>query len=78
MQPDMDVEVWVSVPSYFNSSFDLQKDNGGKTYHEMLKNIPGSPQGSRLWNAKIHKDLTEVKFDRQVDDSCLYRYKDSN
>jgi hypothetical protein len=70
---DMDAEVYITLPPAFNDDEDLQgnRKSNSATCCRMLKAIPGCPQGSRLFNEKLHAVIT----DPSLGDICLQRYQ---
>ena len=75
LSAEMDTEVYVSLPAGFSSDPSLNiPDGNSKTIHRLKKGIPGIPQGSRLFNKKIHKALLAMDFERLNDDFCVYKH----
>ena len=75
LSADMDTEVYVHLPPAFNNDPALQLDaKPSTTVHRLLKGVPGIPQGSRLFNNKVHTVLTSLGFRRCPDDYCLYKH----
>jgi hypothetical protein len=72
----MDTEVYVTLPDGFNTDPSLKQPKRAKTTHRLLKGVPGIPQGSRLFNDKLHKVLTTLTFVRMPGDYCVYRVPD--
>jgi hypothetical protein len=73
LSADMDSEVYVTLPPAFNDDPDLQATaKRSHTVHRLLKGVPGIPQGSRLFNNKLHGVLISLGFARAPDDYCLY------
>jgi hypothetical protein len=78
LSADMDSEIYVTLPPAFNTNPDLQPDaKQSTTAHRLLKCVPGIPQGSRLFNDKMHKVLLSLNFTRAPDDYCLYVNKEA-
>ena len=79
LSADMDTEVYVHLPPAFNNDPALQPDaKPSTTVHRLLKGVPGIPQGSRLFNNKVHTVLTSLGFRRCPDDYCLYKHDKEN
>ena len=72
----MDALVYVSVPAFFNDDPDTTLTTGEPSIHPMLKGIPGTRQGSYLFNNRAHRAATDAGFVRACDDYCLYKHKD--
>ncbi len=49
---DLDTELYILVPKWFSA--DPDPDATGYTIHQVLKGIPGIPQGPRLFHKKSH------------------------
>ena len=76
LSAEMDTEVYVTLPPAFNDDPALQPDaKNSKTVHRLLKGVPGIPQGSHLFNNKVHSVLSELDYGRAPDDYCLYVHK---
>ena len=75
LSADMDTEVYVTLPPAFNDDPSLQSAaKRSDTVHRLLKGVPGIPQGSRLFNSKLHAVLVSLGFARAPDDYCLYAH----
>ena len=77
MQPKIDTVIYMlptATYRYFSKELrDLEQLHGvGKVAMQVLKGIPGIPQGSRLWNVLLHKLLTALAFVRSKVDYGLY------
>jgi len=75
LSADMDAEVYVTMPRGFMDHSDSKGVGGeqcAKTYRRMLKGIPGIPQGSYLFNRKVHKIFIDGGLQRAPDDHALY------
>ena len=73
LNPKMDTEVYITLPPAFNDDPSLNPDGrNSKTFHRLLKGVPGIKQGSHLWNVEAHTALTNHDFSRAFDEYCLY------
>ena len=76
-QAPIDCEIW-AIPSGAYRHFDkrLQKAEAkygqGKVAVQVLKSMPGIPQGSRLWSDHLHGILIKLGFRRSEVDRGLY------
>ena len=75
LSAEMDAEVYVRVPSYFTDNPDPDKPVH-HTIHRLLMAIPGCPQGPRLWNKKLHKELTALHLVQCKHEFPLYATTD--
>lgn len=67
---DMDTVVYVAVPNWFNSS--ATGAETGYTIRQLLKGVPGIPQGSRLFHKKSHGIYTSLGLQQCKSEFCLY------
>jgi len=73
LMSEMDTEVYVAVPNWFRPDIEEQPEPmHGYGIHQMLKGVPGIPQGPRLFNRKsrciyINNGLKQCKSE-----FCLY------
>jgi len=75
LSADMDTEVYVTLPPGFSNDPSLNLPNkNSRTVHRLLKGVPGIPQGSYLFNKKIHKVFISLGFVRLADDYCVYKH----
>ena len=73
--PEIDCKLFISLPSYFSADPSTAvPDTGKRTVHEMFKNIPGTPQGPRLWHKKVNKELLAIGLRRLADNYSVYVY----
>ena len=64
---DMDCDVYVTLPQGFNSNPStkaLQLTKCSRKVHKLLKGVPGIPQGSHLFNKKLHAVVTNLGYER--------------
>ena len=70
---DMDVELYVSVPSYFTDKPNKEKPvKITRSLHRLNKNVPGSPQGPRLWHKRANKIIAKYGMIQCMSEFCLY------
>ena len=79
---DMDCDVYVTLPRGFNADpstsaqpSSSSQRNSRPVVHKLLKGVPGIPQGSHLFNKKLHAVLTALNYERLADDYCIYKPK---
>jgi hypothetical protein len=75
---DMDCDVYVTLPQGFNSNPSTkvsQLTKCSRKVHKLLKGVPGIPQGSHLFNKKLHAVVTNLGYERLADDYCIYKLK---
>jgi hypothetical protein len=80
----MDCDVYVTLPRGFNADpstsaqpSSCSQRNSRPVMHKLLKGVPGIPQGSHLFNKKLHAVLTALDYERLADDCacCIYKLK---
>jgi hypothetical protein len=66
--------IWVQLPDGFDPFSDsiLPKDHP-RYYAEMLRLIPGSPQGSLLFQKEVHKALKRAGWETDASDANLFQ-----
>ena len=71
----MDHEVYVTLPPGFSTdpALDHSRRNSS-TVHRLLRGVPGIPQGSHLFNKKLHNVLQSMSFTRLNADYCIYKH----
>ena len=75
MQSDIDTTIYTHLsPAFRYSSSALREAEKkyGRCVALVAKGLPGIPQGSRLWNHKLHGILTALGFTRSKVDYGLY------
>jgi hypothetical protein len=81
---NMDCDMYVTLPRGFNAEPSTSAQPSSSSQHnsrpvmyKLLKGVPGIPQGSELFNKKLHAVLTalDYSYERLVDDYCIYKLK---
>jgi hypothetical protein len=67
---DMDTLVHAAVPNWFRC--DATGQETGYTIRQLLKGVPGIPQGSRLFHKKSHGIYTSLGLQQCKSEFCLY------
>ena len=75
MLPPIDCALYIAPNAflrYFHAELRAKEKGGRRVAIEVLKGLPGIPQGSRLWNKLMHDFLTKIGFKRSEVDYGLY------
>ena len=79
MLPPIDCALYIAPNDYlryFHTELRAKEKGGRRVAIEVLKGLPGIPQGSRLWNRLMHDFLTKIGFKRSEVDYGLYTMLD--
>ena len=67
-QAEIEFEMYMKIPQ------GIETKGGSRTMHvlNLLKNLYGQRQGSRVWNQHLTKGLQEIGFQQYRVDNCMF------